>query len=94
MTDTEPRTNPILVHSPGGAYPIYVADGALDRLGDYCREAGLGGSALVISDRTVGPLYGERALGALRAADYGAAPVRYGRRAGAALRAAHRPGVC
>jgi 3-dehydroquinate synthase len=73
MTDTEPRPNPILVHSPGGAYPIYVADGALNRLGDYCREAGLGGSALVISDRTVGPLYGERALAALRAADYGAA---------------------
>ena len=71
MTTTE--TNPILVHSPDGPYPIYVEHGGLDRLGQYCREAGLGGSALLITDRTVGPLYGERALAALRAADYGAA---------------------
>ena len=71
MTTIE--TDPIQVHSPDGPYPIYVAPGALDRLGQHCRAAGLTGSALVITDRTVGPLYGERALAALRAADYGAA---------------------
>ncbi len=70
MTDPEPT--PILVHSPDGPYPIYIGHGALDRLGDYCRAAGLGGSALVITDSTVGPLYGEQALAALQAAGYGA----------------------
>src|SRR5690349_7728135 len=66
---TEP---PIRVQSPEGAYPIYVEAGALDRLGALCRAAGLGGSALVISDSTVGPLYGARAVAALAAAGYGA----------------------
>src|SRR5690242_2794001 len=66
-------TIPIQVHGPDGPYPIYIERGGLERLGQYCRAAGLGGSALVITDSTVGPLYGERALAALRAADYGAA---------------------
>ena len=68
----QPHADPIIVHNPEGSYPIYVEAGALDRLGEYCRAAGLGGAALVVTDSNVGPLYGERALAALAAAGYAA----------------------
>src|SRR5690348_15606087 len=62
--------DPILVHSPSGEYPIYLAAGVLDRLGTLCRAATLKGAALIVTDTNVGPLYGERARTALQAADY------------------------
>jgi 3-dehydroquinate synthase len=52
------------------AYDIHCRWGALEDLGGLVRDAGLRGSAFVISDDMVGPLFGERALGSLRAAGF------------------------
>ena len=46
--------------------PIYVGWGALDDLGRRMRDAGLSGTAYVISDESVLARYGERALASLR----------------------------
>lgn len=55
------------------AYEIHCRRGALDDLGALMRDAGLRGSAFVVSDDAVGPLFGERALASLRAAGFDAA---------------------
>ena len=55
------------------AYDIHCRWGALDDLGALMRDAGLRGSAFVVSDDAVGPLFGERALASLRAAGFDAA---------------------
>lgn len=51
-------------------YPIIIEAGALDRLGTYMAEAGLKGSAYIISDDAVAPLYGERVRASLEAAGF------------------------
>lgn len=52
------------------AYDIHCRWGALDDLGALMYDAGLRGSAFVVSDDAVGPLFGERALASLRAAGF------------------------
>ena len=63
----------IEVTSASGRYAIHCRWGALDDLGALMRDAGLSGSAFVVSDDCVGPLCGERALASLRAAGFDAA---------------------
>lgn len=62
-----------IVRTPTATYPVVVADGAFDALGQVCREAGLKGRAFVISDTAVGPLFLGRAEDGLRAAGFQAA---------------------
>jgi 3-dehydroquinate synthase len=50
------------------SYPIHIASASLDRIGELCGELGLGGSALIVSDGNVDPLYGQRCKKALLAA--------------------------
>jgi 3-dehydroquinate synthase len=57
----------ISVTAASGAYEIHCRWGALADLGSLMRDAGLRGSAFVISDSNVGPQFGERALLALHA---------------------------
>ncbi|MDD5093999.1 MAG: 3-dehydroquinate synthase [Dehalococcoidia bacterium] len=52
------------------SYPIFVGWGILDTLGQRMKDAGLSGSAYVISEDHVFPLYGERAEASLRAAGF------------------------
>jgi shikimate kinase / 3-dehydroquinate synthase len=59
-----------IVRTPTATYPVIVAEGAFEVLGDACREAGLKGRAFLISDEAVGPLFAERACAALRSAGY------------------------
>jgi shikimate kinase / 3-dehydroquinate synthase len=47
------------------SYPVLVGYGLLDRLGEKIREAGLSGTAIIISDENVFPLYGQRVAGVL-----------------------------
>lgn len=54
----------------GSMYPIVVRDGALGELGGICREAGLRGTAYVVTDDAVGPLYLAPARRALEAVGY------------------------
>ncbi len=57
----------IRVTAASGAYDIHCRWGALADLGSLMHEAGLTGSAFVISDSNVGPQFGARALTALHA---------------------------
>ena len=58
------------VETPGGSYDIIVRDGALDGVGRECRTRGLKGRAFVITDENAGPLFEDRLLTSLGAADY------------------------
>lgn len=60
----------IKVTAPGGRYAVHCRWGALDDLGRLMRDAGLSGAAFVISDSSVGPLFGERAMSSLRDAGF------------------------
>ncbi len=60
----------IRVESSRGSYDVHCRGGALDDLGAIMRDAGLLGRAFVISDTTVGPMFGDRALESLRAAGF------------------------
>lgn len=72
LMNEQPGEFRIAVRTPGGEYAVTVADGALDRLGSICREAGLKGRAFVLSDDAVGPLFTANACEALRASGYDA----------------------
>jgi 3-dehydroquinate synthase len=59
-----------VVRTPTAHYPVFVSDGALDALGEVCREAGLKGTAFVITDSDVGPLFQGRTVERLKASGY------------------------
>jgi len=59
-----------IVRTPGATYPVYVADGCFDALGEACRDAGLRGRAFVVTDTAVAPLFGARAESALAAVGF------------------------
>ena len=61
---------PLVVEAASRSYPVVVEWGALDRLGELLREAGLEGAAYVISDTSVLPRHGDRALLSLREAGF------------------------
>lgn len=67
---TPPPSDPFWVEAPSRRYPVHVGWGALDRLGELLREAGLSGAAYVISDTEVLPRHGDRALLSLRDAGF------------------------
>lgn len=47
-----------LVETSTQSYPVFVGYGLLDQLGEKMREAGLFGTAIIISDENVLPIYG------------------------------------
>jgi len=67
----------IEVVAAAGRYQVHCRWGALDDLGGLMRDAGLSGSAFIISDDCVAPLFGERALASLRGAGFGAKLVTF-----------------
>ena len=52
------------------SYEITIAAGVLDTIGSLCWELGLSGTAAVVSNTTVAPLYYERVRESLEAAGY------------------------
>ena len=54
------------------SYPIRIGNGIIDNLGEWCKEVGLRGKCLVVSDENVAPLYADRALLALESAGFSA----------------------
>ena len=54
------QTVTVSLNSPTRGYSIYVGSGLIDRAGSLMSEAGLRYKAVVITDTTVGRLYGER----------------------------------
>ncbi len=57
----------IRVTADKGAYDIHCKWGALADLAPHMRDAGLSGTAFVVTDSNVGPQFGERTLAALDA---------------------------
>jgi shikimate kinase/3-dehydroquinate synthase len=53
------------------SYPVFVGYGFLDKLGDKMRETALSGTAIIISDENVFPLYGSRVVSILKTAGFG-----------------------
>ena len=52
------------------SYEVVIGAGLLGELGPRCRRLGLGPKALVITNETVGPLYGETVVQSLREAGF------------------------
>ncbi len=65
-----PLDGPVSVEAPSRRYPVHVAWGALDSIGERLREGGLDGAAWVVSDDAVLPRHGERLLLSLREAGF------------------------
>lgn len=65
-------TSLITVDVPLGdrAYQAHVGPGLLDQLGEKLQPLGLRSRCVVITDSTVGPLYGERVLASLKRSGY------------------------
>jgi len=59
-----------LVETATQSYPVFVGYGLLDKLGDKMKQAGLSGSATIISDENVFSLYGSKVEGILNDADF------------------------
>ena len=61
----------LTIDLPGREYDILIERGLLDRVGELCRGAvPRAGRLAVVTDSTVGPLYGQRVLDALRSAGF------------------------
>lgn len=60
----------ITVPLPEKSYPIAIAPGNLDQLGPQMQKLNLGQKVLLVSNPTVFPLYGERAIASLTAAGF------------------------
>lgn len=58
------------VVTPTDSYPVLVGEGLLAGLGERLTEIGLHGSAFIVSDNTVFPLYGAAVEAALRASGF------------------------
>ncbi|MDJ0737704.1 MAG: 3-dehydroquinate synthase [Nostocaceae cyanobacterium] len=60
----------IKVNLPQQSYEIAIATGGLDQLGDHLSGLGLGKKILLVSNPTVFPHYGERAINSLQSAGF------------------------
>ena len=66
----------LTVDLPGREYDILIERGLLNRAGELCRAVLPGAARLaVVTDSTVGPLYGERLCASLTAAGFDARPI-------------------
>jgi 3-dehydroquinate synthase len=63
-----PVLEPIVVNTPSRQYEVRVGWGLLDHLGELLRATGITDAAWIVSDSTVLPCHGDRALRAIRAA--------------------------
>jgi len=58
------------VETPIQSYPLFVGYGLLDKLGAKMKQAGLSGTAIVVSDENVFSFYGSRVEGILKDAGF------------------------
>lgn len=64
------ETRDIRVRTPNGAYSIFLGQGLLDRVGEFLCNRNFAARCAVVTNPTVGALYGERACAALRACNF------------------------
>jgi shikimate kinase/3-dehydroquinate synthase len=60
----------MVVHYPGGEYPIYLGRGLLAQAGDLLRRHGLGGQVALVTNPTVGSLHADPVAKSLEAAGF------------------------
>ncbi|WP_071517184.1 3-dehydroquinate synthase [Geitlerinema sp. PCC 9228] len=60
----------ISVSLPDNSYPIHIVPGMLDRLGSYLAELNPGKKVLLVSNQTIFPHYGDRAIASLQASGF------------------------
>jgi shikimate kinase/3-dehydroquinate synthase len=68
--DAAKQTTPFIVSTPTDSYPVFVGWGLLESLGRRMRQAGMSGSAMIISDDNVFPKHGDKAIESLKAAGF------------------------
>jgi len=61
-----------LVETATQSYPVFVGHGLLDKLGEKMSKAALSGTATIISDENVFPIYGSKVEGVLKDAGFAA----------------------
>ena len=59
-----------VVQTEAQSYPVFVGYGLLDKLGEKMKQAGLSGTAIIVSDENVFSLYGSKVEGILRDAGF------------------------
>ncbi len=62
--------SPIKVDLPHQAYEIKIAPSSLEKLGEYMSSLQLGKKVLLVSNATIFPHYGERAIASLKSAGF------------------------
>jgi len=70
LLDTNDKDITCLVETKTQCYPIFVAYGLLDKLGEKIKKADLSGTTTIISDENVFSLYGTKVKGILKSAGF------------------------
>lgn len=60
----------VVVNLGDRSYPIRIGSGILASVGEWCKEVGLRGKCLIVSDVNVAPLYADRVIQSLEAAGF------------------------
>lgn len=60
----------VVVNLGERSYPIHIGSGILETIGASCKDAGLSGRCLVVTDENVSPLYSETVLRSLKEAGF------------------------
>jgi 3-dehydroquinate synthase len=61
----DPQRHTVSVCLGQQAYPVYIGESLIERVGGICLECGLTGRAAIVTDRNVGEIYGETVSSAL-----------------------------
>ena len=61
----DPQIHIVSVRLDQQAYPVYIGENLIERVGRICRECGLTGRAAIVTDRTVDEIYGQTVSGPL-----------------------------
>ncbi len=66
MTESESLNKTLKVNLGEKSYPIYIGEGILPWIGQYLKEMELGRKVMVVTNPTVGKLYGQTVLDSLK----------------------------
>jgi 3-dehydroquinate synthase len=61
----DPQIHTVSVCLGQQAYPVYIGENVIERVGRICRECGLTGRAAIVTDRNVDEIYGQTVSGPL-----------------------------
>lgn len=70
MAGSEQAVTTVKVNLGAKSYPIYIGENILPRIGRKARELGIGNKVMVVTNPTVGGLYGQTVVGSLEKAGF------------------------